>query len=326
LNSRERVKVILDGKIPDRLAFNFWMDRPLMAELDKTLGDNFRITYYDADVIETFPLVPWFPELKDKWVIKSTEMTSWILKHPLETADDLDQLSFPDMDDETIYTQIMSDRTNYPDKSLFALIAHPMELLVNHFGFENFFLALFDDEEKMLDVLYKISKAQVKLIENCLEKDVDVIYIAGDICTTRSEMMSHAMLEKFCFEPMRPMIEKVHSLGKKVLMHTDGNVMNILSLFVKYGIDGINPLQSNCNDKQYFADNFGDKLFVYGGIDNCFTIPEGTPQEVRQHIRDNFKILGKKGRYIASSHDIPGQVPLENIDVMVDEIKKCIYN
>lgn len=142
---------------------------------------------------------------------------------------------------------------------------------------------------------------------------------------TRSEIMSPEMLEKFCFGPMKPIIEKVHEYGKKVLMHTDGNVTNILPLFVKYEIDGINPLQSNCNDKQYFADNFGDKLIVYGGIDNCFTIPEGTVDEVKLHIQNNFKILGEKGRYIASSHDIPGSVPLENIDAMVDEIKKCLY-
>lgn len=325
MNSRERVNIILEGGVPDRLAFNFWMDRPLMAELDAKFGDNFRISHYDADVIETFPLVPWFPELKDKWEFRNTESTTWIIRHPLETADDLDQLTFPDMDDEAIYTQIVADRTKYPDKALFALIAHPMELLVNHFGFENFFMALYDGEEKVLETLYKISKVQVKLAENCIRRDVDVIYIAGDICTTRSEMMSHEMLEKFCFEPMKPIIEKIHECGKKTLMHTDGNVMNILHLFVRYGIDGINPLQSNCNDKQYFADHFGDRLLLYGGIDNCFVIPQGTPSEVRRHIRDNFEVLGKKGRYIASSHDIPGDVPLENIDVMVDEIRKCIY-
>lgn len=325
MNSRERIHFVMENKIPDRLPFNFWMDRPLMADLDKRFGDNFRINHYGADVIETFPLVPWFPEVADKWVMKSDEKTIWLVKHPFETVDDFKGVSIPDMDDENIYVQIKADREKYPDKALFALIGHPMELLVNHFGFENFFLALFDGEDEILDLLNKISAAQVKLVENCVKCDVDVIYLAGDICTTRSEIMSPEMLEKFCFTFMKPVIDKAHELGKKVFLHTDGNVMNILPLFVKYEIDGINPLQSNCNDKQYFSDNFGDKLIVYGGIDNCFTIPNGTTEEVRQHIRDNFRILGKNGRYIASSHDIPGYVPLENVDAMVDELKKCIY-
>lgn len=58
MTSRERVNLVLENHIPDRLPFNFWMDRPLMAQLDIKLGENFRISYYDADVIETFPLVP----------------------------------------------------------------------------------------------------------------------------------------------------------------------------------------------------------------------------------------------------------------------------
>ena len=65
---------------------------------------------------------------------------------------------------------------------------------------------------------------------------------------------------------------------------------------------------------------------LWGGIDNCFTIPNGTVEEVRQHIRENFRLLGKNGRYIASSHDIPEQVPMENIEAMVDELKRCVYN
>jgi len=139
-------------------------------------------------------------------------------------------------------------------------------------------------------------------------------------------MMSQGYLRRFCFEPIKNIIKRAHERGLTVFFHTDGHVMNILPLFVEYGIDGINPYQANANnDLEFFRDNYKEKLMLYGGIDNCFTIPDGTPEEVRAHIRRLFKIVGAGGGFIASSHDIPSKTPMENLDAMVDEIKKCIY-
>ncbi len=105
---------------------------------------------------------------------------------------------------------------------------------------------------------------------------------------------------------------RIHACGKGVFSH--GRPCDEYSAPVcQYGIDGINPLQSNCNDKAAFAEHYGDKLMVYGGIDNCFTIPNGTVEEVRQHIRENFRLLGKNGRYIASSHDIRNRCPWKTL-------------
>ena len=101
--------------------------------------------------------------------------------------------------------------------------------------------------------------------------------------------------------------------------------MNILDLFVQYGIDGINPLQPHLNDISSFKRNYGDKLLLYGGLDNCFKIPEGNTNGVRKHVKETFEILGKDGGLIASSHDIPKYVPLENVDVMVETLKGCVY-
>ena len=325
MTSRERVKSTLNRQNPDRLPFNFWMDRGRMAEFDSLFGENFRVNHYGADVIETFPLVPWFPELAAGFETISDEVTTWIKAHPLSDGERLPLLSMPDMDNEDIYAIINSDRQTYPDKSLFALIPHPMELLLGFFGFENFLITLYDYEDEVLDILYRISEVQVRLAENCIKCGVDVIYLAGDICTTKCEIMSPDMLEKFCFKPAEPIIKRVHELGLKVLFHTDGHVHNILPLFVKYQVDGINPFQSNCNDKAFFHDNFADKLLLYGGIDNCFIIPDGTEDEIREHIRRNFSLLGQNAGYIASSHDIAYKVTVDQIDAMVDELKKCVY-
>jgi hypothetical protein len=94
MNSRERVKKVLNKEIPDRLPFNFWMDRDMMKRFDAMYGENFRVSYYDADVIESFFLTEWFPELKKEFV--TDETTSWQVKPLIDSILDAEKLSMPD--------------------------------------------------------------------------------------------------------------------------------------------------------------------------------------------------------------------------------------
>jgi len=292
MTSRERVRAVLAHKKPDRLPFNFWMDRDLMAALDKRFGENFRVNHYGADVIETFPAIHF------------------------ETDN-------PDPDDPRCYASIQADRAKYPDKALFALQVTPLEILFGRVGLERLFCDMIDKPERMDETLDCISRVLLRAVDHIAACDVDALYLAGDICCTRGEMMSQAMLRRFCFGPIKKLVDRAHALDLPVLYHTDGRVANILPLFVEYGFDGINPLQASVNDTAAFARDYADKLIIYGGIDNCFIIPNGTTQQVRAHIRQLFDTLGRSG-LIASSHDIPAHVPMENLEAMVDEIKKCV--
>lgn len=64
--SRDRVQRVLNGELPDRLPFNFWMDRDLMAKYDEKWGADFRVTRYGADVIEAFAIMPFWSGLPMK--------------------------------------------------------------------------------------------------------------------------------------------------------------------------------------------------------------------------------------------------------------------
>ena len=324
MNSRERVHAILNNQKPDRLPFNFWMDRPLMAELDKKFGPNFRVNHYGVDVIETFPNIPFTSEHTGNTTYEVDGKI--VVKHPLDSVVQFNDIPSPDVNDPKCYTGIRADRAKYPDKALFALMITPLEILFNKLGMEQFFLDIADHDTLIDSATERISDVLVKAVDPIADCDVDVLYLAGDICSTQGEMMSMDMLRRFCFDPIKEIIDRAHERGLKVFYHTDGHVMNILPLFVDYGVDGINPLQLSANNSyEKFASEYGNKLMLYGGIDNCNIIPNGTPDDVRKHIRHLFSTVGKNGRLIASSHDIPFYVPMENLETMIDEIKKCTY-
>ena len=138
-------------------------------------------------------------------------------------------------------------------------------------------------------------------------------------------MVSPRHLREFLFDYVKEVVEVAHAAGKKVFYHSDGLLLDILDVYIEYGIDGCNPLEPRYNDAREFVRRTDGKLMLYGGLDNCDIIPNGTVDQVREHVRSQFDILGWQGRLIFSSHDIPSYCPLDNLDAMVDEIKACRY-
>ena len=117
------------------------------------------------------------------------------------------------------------------------------------------------------------------------------------------------------------MIDLAHEAGAYVFHHDDGNVTRILPELVELGIDLLNPIQWRADgmDRDGLKRQFGGRIVFHGAVDNQYTLPFGTVEEVRQEVRDNLRILGEGGGYIlAPCHNIQPITPLENILAMYE--------
>ena len=66
---------------------------------------------------------------------------------------------------------------------------------------------------------------------------------------------------------------------------------------------------------------FGQNLTFCGAVDTHYTLPTGTPEEVRAEVKRVIEILGPGGGYmLAPVHTIMTEVPPENILAMVDAV------
>ena len=83
----------------------------------------------------------------------------------------------------------------------------------------------------------------------------------------------------------------------------------------------LNPIQWRCEgmEREGLKADFGSKLVFHGAVDNQYTLPFGTPEEVRQEVADNLRILGDGGGYIlAPCHNIQPVTPPENVVAMYE--------
>jgi len=87
------------------------------------------------------------------------------------------------------------------------------------------------------------------------------------------------------------------------------------------GYDILNPVQTRAKEMEAsrLKRVYGDRLCFYGGLDIQRLLPFGTPDEVRQGVKDLIRTLGPGGGFLfATSHNIEPDTPPENIVAMFD--------
>ncbi len=320
MTSKERVQLVLQWCKPDRLPFNFWMDRRLMANFEEKYGPYWRPRHFGADVWESFVLYPW-PSGERRY----ENGTSWLIKPLLDSVEELPGLELPDPDTDSYYDLLRKDRKELPEVFMTGALISPLGILDGIRGFQNFFLDVYDAPEILDDFGAKVAQINARLAENMIECGIDCLYLMEDLGSRDGLLMSKAHLDRFIIQPLIPALEVAKSHGLPVFFHTDGAVMDILDRFVELGIDMVNPLQPHLNDHQLFHQKYHGKLGLYGGGDNTYIIPESTPEEVRRHVLDLFHLHGAEGGFIFSTHDIPLETPLENVEAMLEALKECTY-
>lgn len=172
-----------------------------------------------------------------------------------------------------------------------------------------------------LDKLFDLAYDSTRRIYEQIPGQVLITYVAEDMGGQDTLMYSPAQIHEFLLPRMKRIMDLAHEAGAFVFHHNDGNCRAIIPDMVEAGIDVLNPIQWRCPnmDREGLKRDFGDKLVFHGAVDNQYTLPFGSVEEVRQEVLDNLRILGEGGGYIlAPCHNIQSVSPPENIVAMYE--------
>jgi len=154
---------------------------------------------------------------------------------------------------------------------------------------------------------------------------VDLLYTGDDVANQRALMFSLPQWRKL----IKSRWAKVYAAAKsikpdiKIWYHSDGNVEDIVPDMIEIGLDILNPVQPECLDPVKLKKKYGKKLVFDGTIGTQSTMPWGTPEEVKQVVRERVKTLGYDGALIlAPTHVLEPEVPIANIDAFVEAAKE----
>lgn len=112
----------------------------------------------------------------------------------------------------------------------------------------------------------------------------------------------------------------------KTFMHCCGGIVPLLPLIIEAGFDILNPVQCSAEgmDPKYLKQTYGgDLVFWGGGVDTQRTLPFGTPDEVRDQVRERIDIFAPGGGFVfCSIHNVVANVPIDNLLAMFETVKE----
>ena len=178
----------------------------------------------------------------------------------------------------------------------------------------------------VLDIPYHYHLYAAKKL---VELGVDMIWTGDDMGAQHNMLISPKMWRKYFKPRMANFIAELRKINPeiKIAYHTDGNIIPIIPELIEIGIDVLNPIQPASMDPAKIKELFGDNLCFWGSIDEQYTLPFGTADDVRNEILQRLQTIGKDGGLIlAPTHHVQLDTPLENFWAMVNTIKNTPYS
>lgn len=163
----------------------------------------------------------------------------------------------------------------------------------------------------------------LEVVDMAIELGADIIGLDGDLAFSQTTLMAPEQYYEFILPYHKEITERVHSHGKLVFKHSDGNMSPIMDGIVEAGFDGFHPVQPQCMDIGEVKAKYGDRLCILGNIDCMHLLPFGSEEEVERSVRETIAAAAPGGGYIISSSNSihPGVKP-ENYIAMVKAAHK----
>jgi uroporphyrinogen decarboxylase len=141
------------------------------------------------------------------------------------------------------------------------------------------------------------------------------IWIFDDMGANTGPLFSPRAFEKVYFPVYKKMISSFKKAGtKKVILHSDGNILPFLDMLIEAGIDGINPVEHKAGmNVLKLKEKYGKKLSYLGGIDNAIILPQGNKKEIENHVRPILE-AGREGGIAVGTHSVGDDISVETYD------------
>jgi uroporphyrinogen decarboxylase len=245
----------------------------------------------------------------------------FVADSPLSRERDLDAFEWPDPHDPGLLDAAIGTIQQYGGDCFitpnfgFALFERAWSLR----GFDNFFMDMAADPVYAEDLLDRITEIQLVLIQRFIELGVDGGYFGDDYGAQKNLLFSPRMWREFIKPRLARLFAPFQERDLPILMHSDGQIQQILPDLVEIGLTTLNPVQPEVLDHQWLRQTFGGNLAFYGGVSTQTVLPHGTPDDVETAVHQCIRDLAPDGTglVIAPSHRMMTDIPLENVEAML---------
>lgn len=188
-------------------------------------------------------------------------------------------------------------------------------------GTEKTLMDLYMDPDSMQPTIQKVHAFFCRELEVWAQTDVDALFIQDDWGTQISLLISPEIWREV-FKPLYADYAAIaRKYDKKIFMHSDGCITDIIPDLIEIGIDALNS-QIFCMGLENL-EQFKGKITFWGEIDRQSVLPFGTAEDVENAVKSVKEHLWDNGGCIAQCDFGVGVKP-ENIFKVFETWEKII--
>jgi uroporphyrinogen decarboxylase len=187
-------------------------------------------------------------------------------------------------------------------------------------GFDTFLMDLVLNTSFAEELLDRITTIQLVLVKRFIKLGVDGGYFGDDYGAQKNMLFSPKTWRTMIKPRLARLFAPFREVGLPVLMHSDGQIGEILPDLIEIGLTTYNPAQPEVINHSWLKKTFRDQLTYYGGISTQTVLPYGKPGDIKQAIYDCVAQLAPEGTglLLAPSHRLMTDIPIENIEALLE--------
>jgi uroporphyrinogen decarboxylase len=196
----------------------------------------------------------------------------------------------------------------------------------NWIGFENIALMCYDDPELLEEIVETLCQISCTVLSKILpELEFDFACGWEDICFNSGPIISPHIFERIVVPRYQRITDLLHKHGVFIAYtDCDGNLLPILDLFLKGGINCMFPVEVHGgSDPIKMREMCGDKLLLWGGVDKMALIKG--PKAIETELKRIEPEVRRGGFIPTVDHRVPGGVTLENYKCYM-KLKREIFD
>ena len=261
----------------------------------------------------------------------------------LDPEDNLEEFG-PVTEDELEWYKVRAERLfNETDKALFCTFGGlsfgdialvPATFLKDPKGIrdiEEWYVSLAmrpDYVRAVFDRQADVAIENLKRLHEAVGERISVIQTNGtDFGTQNGPFLSPGQYREL-FKPYQKRLHDwIHeNTSWKTFMHCCGGIEPLIDDMIEAGFDVLNPVQCSARgmDPKALKKNYGRRVtFWGGGVDTQKTLPFGTPEDVREEVKQRIDIFGEGGGFVFNTvHNVVPNTPLDNLLAMFEVIRE----
>lgn len=196
-------------------------------------------------------------------------------------------------------------------------------LISRYMGVEKTILLMYDQPELFATFVRTVNEVNLNLLDDIIDGPFRVL-IVGD--NHDSQVQSPGVFKTYTFEYYQEIARRLHSRGKYMAVHVDGEMRGLLRLLDECGVDCIDaatpapmftltPLQAR--------QEAGDRMILSGGIPATVFGCTGSDREFVETVKRWLELRMKSPRlFLAAGDQVPIDAPWHRIEMLVDLVQQ----